>query len=46
MGFIGLKIGISLSRAILGLSLTTGITYQQVTNSSCELGVARCFFRL
>jgi hypothetical protein len=39
-----LKLGISLSRAIFGLSLTTGITYQQVTNSSCELGVAPYFF--
>jgi hypothetical protein len=41
--FIVLNLGISLSRAIFGLSLTTGITYQQVTNSSCGLGNAATF---
>jgi hypothetical protein len=40
-GFVALNLGISLSRAIFGLSPTAGITYQQVTNSSCGLrGVA------
>jgi hypothetical protein len=41
--FVDLNLGISLSRAIFGLSLAAGITYQQVINSSCGLGDAAMF---